>query len=107
MSHGGSVLALGKELMNGKYILKQALFWCDMAQVPGLLCSCADLHQVRILPSWDKYPLHVLVLYVADVLQGGLRANPGLLQSPGISSEEGKCWNMNPILGFAENPTCS
>lgn len=65
MSHGGSVLALGKELMNGKYILNQALSWCDMAQLPGL---CAHLYQVRILPSWDKYPLRVLVFYGADVL---------------------------------------
>lgn len=57
MSRGRSVLALGKELMNEKYILKQVLFWCGMEQLPGLLCSCAELYQVRILPSWDKYPL--------------------------------------------------
>lgn len=37
-----------------KYILNQVLFWCDMAQLPELLCSCVDLYQLRILPSWDK-----------------------------------------------------
>lgn len=37
-----------------KYILNQVLFWCDMAQLPELLCSCVDLYQLRILPSRDK-----------------------------------------------------
>lgn len=53
----GSVLVLGKELMNGKCILTWVSFWCDMSQLTGLVCSCADLYQVRILPNWGKSPL--------------------------------------------------
>lgn len=83
------VLALGKELMNGKYILKKVSFWCDVAQLPGSLCSCTDLYQVRILPSWDKSPLLCHGVLWTDVLQGGLTANPWLSKSPEISSEEG------------------
>lgn len=54
---GVSVLAPRKKWMIWKHVLKQVIFWCNMAQSPGLLCSCADSYQRGVSPSWDKCSL--------------------------------------------------